>query len=120
MHARPPPPPPPAPTKPPPPPRLLLFLSLAQFQTGQRLYDKDIDFSYKPFYHSILGTGLVTANGAAWQKQRLLMAPALRIDMLDAIIPIAKQVCVGGCFVGLLHVASWWLWTESGRGAGGR
>ncbi|PRW33867.1 Cytochrome P450 [Chlorella sorokiniana] len=59
------------------------------FQTGQRLYDKDLDFSYKPFL-SILGTGLVTANGAHWQKQRLLMAPALRIDMLDAIIPIAK------------------------------
>lgn len=41
-------------------------------QTGQRLYDKDLDFSYKPFL-SILGTGLVTANGAHWQKQRLLM-----------------------------------------------
>ena len=48
-----------------------------------------MDFSYKPFL-SILGTGLVTANGAHWQKQRLLMGPALRIDMLDAIIPIAK------------------------------
>ncbi|KAL4435224.1 hypothetical protein ABPG77_001906 [Micractinium sp. CCAP 211/92] len=59
------------------------------FQTKQKLYDKDLDFSYKPFL-SILGTGLVTANGAHWQKQRLLMAPALRIDMLDAIIPIAK------------------------------
>lgn len=41
-------------------------------QTGQRLYDKDLDFSYKPFL-SILGTGLVTANGAHWQSQRLLM-----------------------------------------------
>jgi cytochrome P450 len=58
-------------------------------QTKQRLYEKDLDFSYKPFL-SILGTGLVTANGAHWQKQRLLMGPALRIDMLDAIIPIAK------------------------------
>lgn len=47
-------------------------------QTKQKLYDKDLDFSYKPFL-SILGTGLVTANGAHWQKQRLLMAPALRI-----------------------------------------
>ena len=65
---------------------------LAHPQTGQRKYDKDLDFSYKPFL-SILGSGLVTANGAHWQKQRLLMAPALRIDMLDAIIPIAK---VGG------------------------
>lgn len=60
------------------------------FQTRQRVYDKDLDFSYGPFL-PILGTGLVTANGAAWQKQRLLMAPALRIDMLDAIIPIAKR-----------------------------
>eukprot|EP00887_Chlorella_sp_A99_P007491 scaffold2.g7491.t1 len=60
------------------------------FQTRQRMYDKDLDFSYGPFL-PILGTGLVTANGAAWQKQRLLMAPALRIDMLDAIIPIAKR-----------------------------
>ncbi|KAI3426077.1 hypothetical protein D9Q98_008045 [Chlorella vulgaris] len=60
------------------------------FQTRQRLYEKDLDFSYKPFL-SILGTGLVTADGAHWQKQRLLMAPALRIDMLDAIIPIANS-----------------------------
>ena len=57
-------------------------------QTRQRLYEKDLDFSYKPFL-SILGTGLVTADGPHWQKQRLLMAPALRVDMLDAIIPIA-------------------------------
>ena len=54
------------------------------------MYDKDLDFSYGPFL-PILGTGLVTANGALWQKQRLLMAPALRVDMLDAIIPIAKN-----------------------------
>ncbi|EFN52051.1 hypothetical protein CHLNCDRAFT_139264 [Chlorella variabilis] len=60
------------------------------FQTRQRLYEKDLDFSYKPFL-SILGTGLVTADGPHWQKQRLLMAPALRIDMLDAIIPITKN-----------------------------
>ena len=60
------------------------------FQTGYKLYDKDLDFSYGPFL-PILGTGLVTANGKHWQKQRLLMAPALRIDMLDAILPIAKR-----------------------------
>lgn len=58
------------------------------FQTGYKRYDKDLDFSYGPFL-PILGTGLVTANGKHWQKQRLLMAPALRIDMLDAILPIA-------------------------------
>ena len=33
----------------------------------------------------------MTADGPHWQKQRLLMAPALRIDMLDAIIPITKN-----------------------------
>ncbi len=60
------------------------------FQTGYKLYDKDLDFSYGPFL-PILGTGLVTANGKHWQKQRLLMAPALRIDMLDDILPIAKK-----------------------------
>lgn len=59
-------------------------------QTRFKLYDKDLDFSYKPFL-SILGSGLVTANGDHWQKQRILMAPALRIDMLDAILPIAKR-----------------------------
>lgn len=60
------------------------------FQTGYKRYDKDLDFSYGPFL-PILGTGLVTANGKHWQKQRLLMAPALRIDMLDAILPIALR-----------------------------
>ena len=60
------------------------------FQTGYKRYDKDLDFSYGPFL-PILGSGLVTANGKHWQKQRLLMAPALRIDMLDAILPIAMR-----------------------------
>lgn len=60
------------------------------FQTRFKVYEKDLDFSYHPFL-PILGSGLVTANGSHWQKQRLLMAPALRIDMLDAIIPIAKR-----------------------------
>lgn len=35
-------------------------------QTKQRLYEKDLDFSYHPFL-PILGSGLVTANGALWQ-----------------------------------------------------
>ena len=33
----------------------------------------------------ILGTGLVTANGSLWQTQRLLIGPALRLDMLDEV-----------------------------------
>lgn len=60
------------------------------FQTKQRVYTKDTDFSYRPFL-SILGTGLVTANGKAWQSQRLLMAPAFRVNMLDDILPIAQR-----------------------------
>jgi hypothetical protein len=60
------------------------------FQTGQRIYEKELDLSYRPFL-PILGTGLVTADGELWQKQRLLMGPVLRADMLDDIIPIAKR-----------------------------
>jgi cytochrome P450 len=33
----------------------------------------------------------VTADGELWQKQRNLMGPALRIDVLDDIIVIAKN-----------------------------
>ena len=61
------------------------------FQTGFKIYEKDLDLSYKPFL-PILGTGLVTANGEAWQKGRLLIGPALRTEMLDDIIWIAKEV----------------------------
>lgn len=58
------------------------------FQTRARSFAKDTDFSFKPFL-PILGTGLVTASGPLWQSQRLLIAPALRIDVLDAVPPIA-------------------------------
>ena len=37
----------------------------------------DVGFSYKPFL-SILGTGLVTSEGALWKKQRLLISKAFR------------------------------------------
>lgn len=33
----------------------------------------------------------MTADGDLWQKQRLMIGPALRTDMLDEIIPIAKR-----------------------------
>ena len=33
----------------------------------------------------------MTADGELWQKQRNLMGPALRIDVLDDIIVIAKN-----------------------------
>jgi len=60
------------------------------FQTRQRNYGKDIGFTYHPFM-SILGSGLVTSDGQLWQKQRLLIGPALRIDILDKIIHIAYE-----------------------------
>ena len=58
------------------------------FQTKARRFSKDLDFSFKPFL-PILGTGLVTASGALWQSQRLLIAPALRVDILEAVPRIA-------------------------------
>lgn len=60
------------------------------FQTAYKKYEKDLELSYRPFL-PILGTGLVTADGALWQKQRMLMGPALRVDVLDDIIRIAKK-----------------------------
>ncbi|KAG1681010.1 hypothetical protein FOA52_009970 [Chlamydomonas sp. UWO 241] len=60
------------------------------FQSAYKIYEKDLALSYAPFL-PILGTGLVTADGDQWQKQRTLMGPALRIDVLDDIIYIAKK-----------------------------
>jgi len=60
------------------------------FQSGYKIYQKDLALSYSPFL-PILGTGLVTADGDLWQKQRTLMGPALRVDVLDDIIHIAKK-----------------------------
>ena len=42
------------------------------YQTRQRAYEKDLEWSYEPFL-SLLGTGLLTANGDLWQRQRLLI-----------------------------------------------
>ena len=58
------------------------------FQMKARSFAKDVDFSFKPFL-PILGTGLVTAHGPLWQAQRLLIAPALRVDALEAVPAIA-------------------------------
>ena len=44
--------------------------------------------SYKPFM-GILGKGLVTAQGAHWQHQRLKLGPVLRYDMLENVADIA-------------------------------
>ena len=61
-------------------------------QTKQRLYEKDLAFSYYPFL-PILGSGLVTANGTLWQKQRLLIAPALRLHILVRRCPRPPAQC---------------------------
>lgn len=66
-------------------------------QVRQKVYEKDLALSYSPFL-PILGTGLVTSDGALWNKQRALIGPALRVDILDDIISIAKtsvdELCV--------------------------
>ncbi len=68
------------------------------FQTNQRNYVKDLDFSFHPFL-PILGTGLVTAQGKLWQQQRLLMAPTLRVDVLDDVVRplLLSQTSSAGC-----------------------
>jgi hypothetical protein len=54
------------------------WLIVQDSQPGPRgLYSADVGFSYKPFL-SILGTGLVTSEGALWKKQRLLISKAFR------------------------------------------
>eukprot|EP00882_Tetradesmus_deserticola_P024320 GHRQ01026577.1.p1 GENE.GHRQ01026577.1~~GHRQ01026577.1.p1 ORF type:complete len:425 (+),score=136.65 GHRQ01026577.1:555-1829(+) len=63
------------------------------FQTRFKNYQKDLSLSYHPFM-PILGTGLVTADGELWQKQRTLMGPALRVDILDDIVDIAQRGAV--------------------------
>ena len=39
----------------------------------------------------ILGTGLVTSEGALWNKQRTLISYALRVEILDDIVDIALR-----------------------------
>lgn len=60
------------------------------FQSRFKTYAKDLKVSYGPFL-PILGTGLVTADGDLWQKQRLLIGPALRVEILDDIVGIARR-----------------------------
>ena len=60
------------------------------FQTRQRLYQKDTGFSYRHFLN-ILGSGLVTSQGPLWRRQRVLMGPVLRMDILDSVVGIAQR-----------------------------
>ncbi len=52
------------------------------FDSNQRNYVKDIEFSYKPFM-PVLGNGLITSKGDLWQKQRVLLSSAFRIEILE-------------------------------------
>eukprot|EP01147_Barroeca_monosierra_P011061 gene11061-3129_t len=60
------------------------------FNTKQRNYDKDLELSYDPFL-DLLGNGLVTSNGALWNKQRTLLGHALRVEILEETAPVAKR-----------------------------
>ena len=82
-------------------------------QTNLKNYGKDLEFSYSPFIvrrsadvgcaaarltrqacppaQDILGTGLVTSEGALWNKQRTLISYALRVEILDDIVGIALR-----------------------------
>jgi len=53
-------------------------------------FKKDLGFTYAPFL-CLLGTGLVTSDGAFWRKQRSLVSAAFRIEILDDIPAISKK-----------------------------
>jgi cytochrome P450 len=58
--------------------------------SNMRSFKKDLDFTYKPFM-VLLGTGLVTSEGALWRKQRTLVSSVFRVEILDIIPIIAKR-----------------------------
>lgn len=71
--------------------RVLLFseppLIERVLQTQQRKYLKD-RMSYEEFM-CLLGTGLVTSEGAKWRHGRTLLSSAMRIEILDDLPEIA-------------------------------
>lgn len=56
----------------------------AVLQSHTRHFKKDVENTMKPFL-SILGTGIVTSEGAAWLRQRRKMSHPLRADVLEII-----------------------------------
>lgn len=58
--------------------------------TNIKNYEKDKAFSYAPFM-DLLGTGLVTSEGALWAKQRKLVSNAFRVEILDDIVGAAAR-----------------------------
>lgn len=59
------------------------------FNTNFRNYRKDLD-TYGPFL-CLLGTGLVTSEGDLWKRQRDLISPAFRVEILEDATRIAKE-----------------------------
>jgi beta-ring hydroxylase len=62
----------------------------AVLQTHLRDFNKEIALSFHPFL-CILGSGLVTSHGELWQKQRRLMTPAFKGDILQEVICISLR-----------------------------
>lgn len=60
------------------------------FQTRFKDWHKDVGLSFHPFL-CILGSGLVTSEGELWQKQRKLMTPAFKGDILQEVIEIGLR-----------------------------
>ena len=63
---------------------------------ARRHYEKDRDFSYKPFM-GILGRGLVTSEGQHWRRQRNLVMKAFRVDILDEIVGVGARAAGALC-----------------------
>lgn len=60
------------------------------FQSRMQRYSKDVDFSYYPFM-CLLGTGLVTAEGKLWRRQRSMVSVHFRVEILDEIVGISMK-----------------------------
>ena len=60
------------------------------FQSRMQRYSKDVDFSYYPFM-PLLGTGLVTAEGHLWRRQRSMVSVHFRVEILDEIVGISMK-----------------------------
>ena len=57
-------------------------------QTKINAFKKDVEWTYRPFM-VLLGSGIVTAEGRSWLKQRTLLATHLKIDILGEIPEMA-------------------------------
>ena len=73
----------------------------------------------------ILGTGLVTSEGALWAKQRKLVSNAFRVEILDDIVGVALRAVerlvrsaapAGRAQLTRLGSARVWSWREAPGG----